>query len=94
MRKLSEIKGDEAFDVIADLLEPLSVIFTDEEVIKADNRVKKVATALRLHKRELITILAILEGVDAEKYAETMSLATLPKAAVDLFNDEDLSILF
>ena len=30
--KLSEFKGEEALDVLADIFEPLSVIFTDDEV--------------------------------------------------------------
>lgn len=94
MRKLSEIKGDEAFDVIADLLEPISIIFTDEDVAKEESRLKKVSIALKKHKNEIISMLAILEGTTPEKYAETVNLATLPKAVMDLFSDEDLSILF
>ena len=32
MRKLSEVKGEEALDVLADILEPIVTIINDEEV--------------------------------------------------------------
>ena len=94
MRKLSEIKGDEAFDAIAEILEPLSVILTDEDVTKEQTRLKKVSIALKKHKGEIITILAILEGTDAEEYAKTVSLASLPRAVIELLSDDELNMLF
>ena len=32
MRKLSEIKGEEALDVLAEIIEPITIIANDEEV--------------------------------------------------------------
>ena len=43
MRKLSEIKGEEALDVLAEIIEPAAEIFTDENVkkaLKSESRIK------------------------------------------------------
>ena len=46
MRKLSEIKGEEALDVLAEIIEPAAEIFTDENVKNAQH-------ALFFHIRKL-----------------------------------------
>lgn len=95
--KLSEWHGEEAIDLIADLLEPLSAIFADEEWNKMRHkegvtRVELVKFALKSHKKEVITILALLNKEDPNTYEP--SLVELPIMIMDALNDEELMGLF
>ena len=61
MRKLSDYKDDEALDLWMDLLDPLTVILTDEkvrEVIKSGQpRIAIAKELLKLHKKETVEIM-------------------------------------
>ena len=42
LRKLSEIKGEEALDTLADLLDPVSDVFSDEKFAEYIRKGKKL----------------------------------------------------
>lgn len=94
--KLSEIKGDAALDALADLMEPAARIFADDAVkdsIKSGE--PKLILAKKLikgHKKEVIEILAILDGADPATYQVT--LLTLPLKLLEILNDPDCANLF
>lgn len=94
--KLSEIKGERAIEVFADLLEPVSKILSDEEVVKAfrsnEPKVKIIQKMLKGHSKDVIEAMAILEGVPAEEYE--VNFITLPSKLMELFNDEAISQVF
>ena len=93
--KLSEIKKDEALDVLADILEPASQILTDEkikELFQKESKLKLVSYILKNHKSEIIEIMARLDGEEPEDY--TFSLIDLPKKVLEILNDEALKDLF
>lgn len=97
--KVSEIKGNEALDAIADILDPIMEITSDEEIESAwkskdkqKGRIKAIQLMLRNHKEATITILAILDGEDPKTYEP--SLLTLPKKLFEVFNDPDIASLF
>ena len=102
MRKLSEIKDDEAMDVLADIIDPAINLIGDEAfkiAIKGDkskniqpNRLEAAKIALKNHKKEIVTILALLDGTPVEEFHYNM--ITLPKMAIDLFNDKELIDFF
>lgn len=99
MRKISEIRGEDALDVLADLLDPVSEICVDEKVVdlfkdkEVKNKKLKIATLiLRKHKKAIIKILAILEGVNPDEYKP--SLAILPVHVLQLLNDPDVIAVF
>lgn len=108
--KLSEIKGDRALDVLADIIPAITDIAADEEVTKkmgvardvdetsralGARRIKAaVPYLLRHHKQEIIEILATLEGVTAEQYRKDMNILSLPMALMSLLSDKDLIELF
>lgn len=95
MKRLSEIKGEAALDVLADIIEPASEIMADKEVAKAaqgDERAKAVAMALKNHKKAVITVMAILEGEDPDTYEPP--LLKLPAMLLQLFNDPELIEVF
>ena len=97
MRKLSEIKGEDALDVLADVLEPVSVIAQDEEFVKAVrdkkfSKIEMVRYLLKNHKAEILKTMAIIDGKDVENYSP--SIIELPVMLLDLLNDPDLLSLF
>lgn len=96
--KLSEYKGEQALDMLADLIEPAAAIMADKEIsnaVKANlPKIKIVKTAIKNHKPEVIEIMAILDGEDPKDYAEKVTLFTLPAKLLEILNDPDLMSLF
>lgn len=96
MRKLSEIKGEEALDVLAEIIEPAAEIFTDENVKNAlkveNNKAKAAKIILKDHNKAVLTLMAALEGVPIEKYQPT--LFALPSLILGVLNDPELNSLF
>lgn len=95
MKKLSEIRGEDAIEILGDVLEPAIVILSDEEVKDAfkgeDNRVKCVTLILKKHKHEIVEILAALEQVPVEQYKDRVNVFTLPIKVLEILNDKDLT---
>lgn len=96
--KLSDYKGEEALDVLADIIEPLTTILADDEVQKLAKAkapvLKFVKPTLKNHKTEIIEILARIENVPVDEYKETMSVFTLPMQILDLLNEPEVQKLF
>ena len=96
MRKLSEIKGEEALDVLAEIIEPAAEIFTDEAVKKAltegKNKLEAVKVVLKNHKKAVIAVMAALEGVAVKEYQPP--LLALPTMLMEVLNDPELQKLF
>ena len=94
--KLSEIKGEQALDVLADLIDPVSEIVADKEIysaVKAKVPSLKVAKlAIKAHKKAVISILAILDGADPEQYQP--NIFELPKKLMEIINDPMVEELF
>lgn len=96
--KLSEIKGEKALDVLADLIEPTANIMADGEVAKLYNseqpKLNLVKHILKNNKKEVIEILAILEDENPKEYAKKITVTTLPMKLLELINDQDLIAVF
>ena len=95
MRKLSEIRGEDALDILADLIEPASEFGTDKlfaELVRKNDKTGAVRQAIKGHKKAVLTIMAILEGEDPKTYQP--SLLRLPTMLIELFNDPELIALF
>jgi len=96
--KLSEYKGEQALDMLADLIEPAAAIMADKEIatlVKSGApQIKIIKPAIKNHKPEVIEILAILDGEDPAEYAEKVNLFTLPFKLLEILNDPDLMGLF
>lgn len=94
--KLSEIKGDQALDVIAEIIEPIADITADEEFVKIANsgetRARVIAYVIKNHKDSVVRMLAALNLQKPEEFE--FSLLTLPKMLMELFEDEDVMALF
>ena len=97
--RLSDFKGEEAIDVLADIIEPLTSIISDKEVQELSKK-KNVKPAsyikpmLKNHKKEVIEVLARLDRKTVEEYSENLSLLTLPMQILELINDPEVQSLF
>lgn len=93
--KISEIKGEQALDVLVDLVEPISTIVQDKifvQKLKSGDKIGAIRQGIKEHKKEVIEILAILDCQDPETYE--VSLVTLPFKILEILNDEEFVSLF
>jgi len=98
--KLSEIKGDRALEVIADLMEPISNLISDPDVKKAfENRknkpiIKILPDIIKTHKTDIYKMLATLEGIDVKEYKKNTTIVKVIKDFTDMLMDESVQELF
>jgi hypothetical protein len=96
--KLSEIKGADSLDVLAEIAEPAVEIMADEEIRKiVDSNLPKVMLIkpiLKNHKDGVVQILAALERQDPDEFVKTMNILTLPKKLMEILDDKELLELF
>ena len=95
MGKILDARGDEALDVLADLLDPVTEIAQDPE-ISAMMRGGKASVAsfvmaiLKTHKSDVIRIFAVDDGVSVEEEKKLMSVLTIPARALKLFSNPEV----
>lgn len=97
MNKLKDIKGEEALDVLCDLMSPISEIMSDKiiaQMIRSKKRIEAVTYAIKNHKKAVIEALAIIEGEDPEDYVNKISVLTLPSRLLEILNEPELTQLF
>lgn len=97
MAKLSEIKGEAALDVLADIMGPAVEIISDPEVKKAFRAKKKVegiALAIKRHKKAVIAVMAAINQQTVEEFIGSVNIVTLPATVLELMSDPDLASLF
>ena len=96
--RLSDIKGEQALDVLADIIEPVAKILADENLKKVKEQnvpiIKVVPYLLKNHKRSIIEILAILDGKTYDEYVQEVSIVALPTRIIELLNDPMLVEVF
>lgn len=93
--KLSDIQNEQALDTLADIMEPVAEILADENVktvYQTETKLKLAAYIIKNHKKEVIEILARLDGEDPATYR--FSILTLPKKVLELLNDPGVIDLF
>lgn len=93
--KLSDIKGEKALDVLADIIDPISEISADQNVVnnvRSGNKLAAVKVMLKSHQRAVIDIMAYLNCEDPKTY--NPSLLELPALVLEVLNDPVLADLF
>ena len=93
--KLSEYKGDDALDILADLIEPATEILTDltvRKLLEKKEFAKATSKAIKNHKKAVTTIVALLQGEDPETYKP--NVLTVPAVLLDVLNDPMIMELF
>lgn len=99
MRRLQDIKGLEAIDVLADLLDPITELVKKPEILKVIdenglNDIETIKALIKGGKMEVLQILAILDGRPIEEFLETFDILTLPVMLYQTFNDDALQAVF
>lgn len=100
--KLSDYKGEEAIEILADIIDPLTAILGDKDMRKlaADNKGKKlppiayIKPMLKNHPKEIIEVLAGIEKEPVEEYKKKINGLTLPIKLLELVNDPQMQSLF
>ena len=98
--KLSEIKGDRALEVIADIMEPISNLLSDPETKNALKNngqkpiVKVLPKIIKTHKDDIYKMLAILDGVSVKEYSEQSNMVKIINDFTDVVMDESIQSLF
>ena len=85
---LSEVKGKDALNLLADILDPIVEISTDpevEKVYRSGKNMDVIKTIIKLHADEILYVMAKLDGQNPETYEP--SLAEIPVKLITLFND-------
>lgn len=92
MKNISDFKNEDAIDLIADLIEPVSRILQDE-AIKEDITIKEkqmsaIKKALKTHKSDILEIMARLEGVEVKDLNATP--ISLIGKCIQILNDKEM----
>lgn len=92
--KLSEYQGEAALDILAELIEPAGEIMSDKEIgeVFKENRFKAIGLAIKNHKKAVMQILAVLDGVPVEEYK--CNVFSLPVKILEILNDPEMIQLF
>lgn len=95
MLKLSEIKGERALEVIAEIIDPVSELVKDngfKAVCDTGDRLGIVKYLLKNQGKNVLKILALINDEDPDTYEPT--IIQLPKMVLELFEDPDIMELF
>lgn len=97
---LSEIKGEQAIDMFAEILGPACEIMADPEIQKISQggdqgyMIKLVETMIREHKQAVIQMLAALNQQSTEDFLAEVTVIKLPMMILDMINDPAIRDLF
>jgi len=102
MKKLSEFKDEQAFDVLIEILEPAINLISDDRfktALKGDkekgikpDKLNAVKVCLEYHRDDIVTIMAVLNETPVEEFH--YNILTLPTMLLQIFNDEELVDFF
>lgn len=94
--KLSDYRGEEAIDLLADLLGPVVKIYNDEEfrdaVSEKSSNLEIVQLLLKRHKKEVLYMMALIDKEDPETYSP--SIFGLPMKLIEIMNIPEMRLLF
>lgn len=95
MRKLAEIKDENAITIWGELFEPITALLADKEladIIKSGAPILKWVKPMTKHPKEIIKIISILEGKPENEL--NINIMTLPQFILQLINDKFLLDFF
>lgn len=99
MRKLQDVKGEEALDVLADVLEYAVKLVQNDTIREILNKkgfrdVEAIKVLIKEGKHEIIQIMAVIDGKPYNEFLDNLDLLTLPVMLYETFNDEALQAVF
>lgn len=94
--KLADYKGEDAIELLADIIDPLTGILGNEEIRKVAeegaNNLKLVKTILKHGKKEVLEIMAIIDKENPKTYKP--NIFALPIRLLELFSQPEMRMLF
>jgi hypothetical protein len=90
MGRILDARGDEALDVLAELLEPVGNIAKDPEISGkmrtggGGTILEFIASLLKTHKEDVIAIMALDDGVTVEEERRFVTALTIPGRLIRL----------
>lgn len=94
--KLAEYTGEDAIELLADIIEPLAEILQDKEIATAvengSTRIKLAQMILKRHKRKVLEVMAAIDREDVENYKP--NIFVLPMRLVELLSQPEMKELF
>lgn len=90
MNRLTELKNEQAAELLAELIEPAATLFADGKIKEAlkESKLAAVKVAMKNHGKELVDILAIVDGADRATYSvNAMQIIT---KSIALLSDKEL----
>ena len=95
--KLSEYKNEDAINLLADLLDPISELFTDKSVIaifnnKEASKIEQIQVMLRSNPKAIIKMFAILDNKAVEEVS--YSIPEMIAKLYEIMQDTDLTSFF
>ena len=90
MSRLTELKNEQAAEMLADLIEPAAAIFTDKEIREAlkESKMAGVKLAMKKHSKDLIDLLAAVDGADRETY--NVNAMQIVSKTLKMLSDKEL----
>lgn len=97
--RISDIPGERAIDVLADCIDAITGIASDQDLLKAlrgedmggaAGQLRAVALVLKSHKGEVHHILAAIAGTTVEDYLASRNAMEVLRDATDVLTDEEL----
>lgn len=96
--KLSDFKGEDALDVLAEIISPVTEILNDGDIKNAWQSNRDLASccelALKKHRKAMITVLATTQQKTYEEYMKTVTVFSVPLHLAELASDEVLLNFF
>ena len=99
VKKLSDIKGERAFDAFADLIQPVTDMAADSEAVelfsngKKQNLLEKAASMMRVASKNRNAFIAI-ETIKRGGPADDMSMDDILNSCLELMNDPMFNLFF
>lgn len=98
MGRILDARGDEALDLLAELIVPAQEIISDPDVLQnlatGGKKVVAVQKALKDHKGSVTEMLAIDDGVSVDEEREMITAVSLPFRVLTLLGNKEIQQLF
>ena len=91
--KITDFKGEEALDLLVNIMDPVTIIFADKAVrdaYKSQPKLQLVKTVVKSHMAEVLEIMAMLNGMSADEYKAAITIPGLIRQVLELINDKEL----
>lgn len=95
MKKISDFKNEKGLELLADLMESVSKILADREIVRAlfaQRNLYAIRLIARDHKNEALDLLAYFNGVSKDEYSA--NAIQMGKELFEILSDEDIAAFF